>query len=148
MTQHRIFPKFLYLGRVSGATLLNHWPCFLTRCHTPADTENNTLVRKYIISTLKALNWHIEEDNFLDNTPYGVKNFTNVIATKDPSAPRRLIVAAHFDSKFFPSSPMNQVGTLIPAAMREVIHALEIYSSLGRRTPQCLVLLCWISRKP
>ena len=73
-----------------------------------ADTENHTLVRNYIVSTLRKLNWHIEEDRFEDTTPYGPKNFTNVIATKDPDAPRRVVLAAHFDSKFFPSYPDNQ----------------------------------------
>ena len=74
-----------------------------------ADTDNNTIVRKYIISTLEKLKWHIEEDNFVWDTPYGPKNFTNVIATKDPDAPRRVALAAHFDSKFFPTYPENQV---------------------------------------
>ena len=84
-------------------------------CHhklTPpktADTANHTQVRNYIVNTLKKLNWHIEEDAFTDQTPFGVKTFTNVIATKDPEASRRVIVAAHFDSKFFPSYPENQV---------------------------------------
>ena len=73
-----------------------------------ADTENHTLVRNYLVSTLRKLNWHIEEDTFVDTTPYGPKNFTNVIATKDPDAPRRVVLAAHFDSKFFPSYPENQ----------------------------------------
>ena len=79
--------------------------------HSPktAGTANNTQVRNYIINTLKKLNWHIEEDAFTDQTPYGAKTFTNVIATKDPEASRRVIVAAHFDSKFFPSYPENQV---------------------------------------
>ncbi|KAI0333587.1 hypothetical protein GY45DRAFT_1244718 [Cubamyces sp. BRFM 1775] len=74
----------------------------------PPDTENNTYVREYIVSTLKKLDWHVEEDSFNDTTPYGVKRFTNVIATKDPTAPRRVIVAAHFDSKFFATYPQNQ----------------------------------------
>lgn len=73
------------------------------------DTENNTIVKDYIVSTLKNLNWHVEEDSFTDDTPYGTKRFTNVIATKDPSAPRRVILSAHFDSKFFPHYPQNQV---------------------------------------
>ena len=75
------------------------------------DTANNTMVRQYIVSTLKDLNWHVEEDSFTDTTPYGVKRFTNVIATKDPAASRRVILAAHFDSKFFSSYPDNQVRT-------------------------------------
>ena len=75
-----------------------------------ADTENNTLVRNYLVSKLRALNWDVEEDSFTDVTPYGEKRFTNVIATKDPKAPRRVILAAHFDSKFFPTYPQNQVS--------------------------------------
>lgn len=75
----------------------------------PSDTENNTVVREYIVSTLRNLNWHVEEDSFNDTTPYGVKRFTNVIATKDPAASRRVILAAHFDSKFFSHYPDSQV---------------------------------------
>lgn len=58
---------------------------------------------------MRALNWHVEEDSFTDMTPYGEKPFTNVIATKNPDAPRRLILAAHFDSKYFSDFPQNQV---------------------------------------
>jgi glutaminyl-peptide cyclotransferase len=75
-----------------------------------AGTENNTIVRNYIISTLKALDWHVEEDSFVDETPIGPKNFTNVIATKDPTALRRVVLSAHFDSKYFPHEPMKQVS--------------------------------------
>ncbi|EPS96822.1 hypothetical protein FOMPIDRAFT_1052943 [Fomitopsis schrenkii] len=83
----------------------------------PPDTPNNTLVKDYLVASLKKLNWHVEEDSFTDTTPYGEKRFTNVIATKDPSAPRRVIVAAHFDSKFFPTYPQSQfVGATDSAA--------------------------------
>jgi glutaminyl-peptide cyclotransferase len=66
-------------------------------------------VKNYLVATMKGLNWHVEEDAFTDSTPYGVKRFTNVIATKDPAASRRIVLAAHFDSKFFPTAPENQV---------------------------------------
>ncbi|KAH9955265.1 hypothetical protein BC827DRAFT_1379132 [Russula dissimulans] len=94
------------------------------------DTENHTLVRNYLVSTLRRLNWHIEEDRFVAITPYGPKNFTNVIATKDPDAPRRVVLAAHFDSKFFPSYPQNQfVGATDSAAscaiMLDIAEALD-----------------------
>ncbi|KAH9852670.1 hypothetical protein C2E23DRAFT_824797 [Lenzites betulinus] len=96
----------------------------------PPDTANNTLVKDYIVSTLKKLNWHIEEDSFNDTTPYGVKRFTNVIATKDPTAPRRVVVAAHFDSKFFSTYPANQfIGATDSAApcafMLDLAEALD-----------------------
>ncbi|OCH86894.1 hypothetical protein OBBRIDRAFT_782459 [Obba rivulosa] len=83
----------------------------------PSGSENNTMVKDYIVSIMQGLNWHVEEDTFNDTTPYGVKQFTNVIATKDPSAPRRVVVAAHFDSKFFPRPPLDQfVGATDSAA--------------------------------
>ncbi|PCH37885.1 hypothetical protein WOLCODRAFT_135903 [Wolfiporia cocos MD-104 SS10] len=83
----------------------------------PPDTDNNTLVKNYIVTMMKNLNWHVEEDTFTDTTPYGSKRFTNVIATKDTSAPRRVILAAHFDSKFFPQYPQSQfVGATDSAA--------------------------------
>ncbi|KAG6853912.1 hypothetical protein C0991_012581 [Blastosporella zonata] len=82
-----------------------------------SDTENNTLVRNYIISTLKALDWHIEVDEFTDTTPIGTKQFRNVIATKDPTATRRVILSAHYDSKYGASYPDNQfVGAIDSAA--------------------------------
>lgn len=73
------------------------------------------MVRNHIIDTLKGLNWHIELDEFDWNTPIGPRHFVNVIATKDPEASRRLIVSAHFDSKYFPSYPDNQAS---PALLR------------------------------
>ena len=72
-------------------------------------SENIAIVREYIVSTLRALDWHVEEDAFTDNTPYGPRLFTNIIATKDPAAPRRVILSAHYDSKYFPNYPDNQV---------------------------------------
>lgn len=77
------------------------------------DTENNTIVREYIMSTLRALNWHVEEDAFTDSTPIGMKRFANVIATKDPTASRRVILSAHFDSKYFSTYPQNQVRLFV-----------------------------------
>ena len=58
---------------------------------------------------MTALNWHVELDEFVAQTPYGPKRMANIIATKDPSAPRRLVLSAHFDSKFFEDAPRNQV---------------------------------------
>ncbi|KAF8758907.1 Peptidase family M28 [Rhizoctonia solani] len=83
----------------------------------PPDTANNTAVRNYLVKTMKDLNWDVEEDSFTSNTPYGEKRFTNVIATKNPEAPRRLVLAAHFDSKYFATYPDSQfVGATDSAA--------------------------------
>lgn len=49
------------------------------------------------------------QDRFTDSTPYGNREFTNLVFTFDPDAPRRIVLAAHFDSKFFPTAPNNEV---------------------------------------
>ncbi|KAJ3416722.1 hypothetical protein HDV05_000552 [Chytridiales sp. JEL 0842] len=64
-------------------------------------TAGNKAVQQHIKDTFKALNWNVEEDTFNDTTPYGVKEFNNIIVTKDPTAQRKLVLAAHFDSKYF-----------------------------------------------
>ena len=96
-----------------------------------AGTENSTLVRNYIISTLRELNWHIEEDSFIGSTPYGLRNFTNVIATKDPDAPRRVVMAAHYDSKYFPTYPQNQV------------HPTAFSSRVAPTHQLTFIVVCW-----
>ncbi|KAG8217648.1 hypothetical protein J3R82DRAFT_5801 [Butyriboletus roseoflavus] len=83
----------------------------------PAGSDNITSVRRHITTALTALNWHVEQDSFIEYTPYGQRSFTNIIATKDPTAMRRLIVSAHYDSKFFLTYPENQfVGATDSAA--------------------------------
>lgn len=52
------------------------------------------------------------QDRFTDSTPYGDREFTNLIFTFDKDAPRRIVLAAHFDSKFFPTAPNNEARPL------------------------------------
>lgn len=60
---------------------------------------------------------HVEKDTFTDETPYGPKTFTNLIFTHDVSAPRRLVLSAHLDSKYFPDPPESEfVGATDSAA--------------------------------
>lgn len=60
--------------------------------------------RQRIKSTLSSLNagWEVNEDRFQSWTPYGQMPFTNIIATLNPGAKRRLVLACHYDSKYFP----------------------------------------------
>lgn len=44
-------------------------------------------------------------DSFQSSTPRGQVTFTNIVATLDPSAPRRLLLACHYDSKALPPDP-------------------------------------------
>lgn len=46
--------------------------------------------------------WHVEMESFEASTPLGMRNFTNIVVTRDPYAARKLVLAAHYDSKYYP----------------------------------------------
>ncbi|NXN94396.1 QPCT cyclotransferase, partial [Rhinopomastus cyanomelas] len=60
-------------------------------------------VRQHIRNRLQRLQagWQVQEDTFQRYTPYGYQTFSNVIGTLRPSAKRQLVLACHYDSKFF-----------------------------------------------
>ena len=67
---------------------------------------------------MEDLDWAIEQDTFLDNTPYGEKEFNNIIATQNPNAPRKLVLACHFDSKYFKDFKfIGATDSAVPCAM-------------------------------
>uniref|UniRef100_A0A673JIA7 Glutaminyl-peptide cyclotransferase n=1 Tax=Sinocyclocheilus rhinocerous TaxID=307959 RepID=A0A673JIA7_9TELE len=61
-------------------------------------------VQQHIKSTLGSMKagWEVTEDAFYAHTPYGHLPFTNIIATLNPEAKRQLVLACHFDSKYYP----------------------------------------------
>ncbi|PWN30370.1 hypothetical protein BDZ90DRAFT_211168, partial [Jaminaea rosea] len=62
--------------------------------------------------------WKVEEHASQGDTPHGVKPFVNVVATKDPEAPRKLVLAAHYDSKWFErGSFVGATDSAAPCAM-------------------------------
>ncbi|KAL3874950.1 hypothetical protein ACJMK2_037898 [Sinanodonta woodiana] len=64
------------------------------------DTEGSRQVIQHITNHYNKLGWTVETDNFVEETPYGMKNFTNIIATYDPAVQNKLVLACHFDSKY------------------------------------------------
>lgn len=70
------------------------------KARAKADYHNIELFRR--AAGTPGTGWHVEVDQFTDDTPYGKKTFTNLIFTKNPKAENRLVFAAHFDSKYFP----------------------------------------------
>jgi len=79
-------------------------------------SENLTLVRQHIIAVMKGKGWSVEEDRFRDKTPHGMKQFTNIIATLDPSAARRLVIACHYESKIDPPG-VYATDSAVPCSM-------------------------------
>ncbi len=58
----------------------------------------------------------LEENSFVSSTPKGKVTFTNVLAVLDPSAPRRLLLACHHDSKILPADPKNPKRVFVGAS--------------------------------
>ncbi|XP_054758465.1 glutaminyl-peptide cyclotransferase-like [Lytechinus pictus] len=74
-------------------------PLLITRV---PDTPGSRAAREHIIGKLTSIGgWDINQHTFQDTTPLGVKSFTNIIATANPSVKRRLVLACHYDSKYF-----------------------------------------------
>ncbi|KDN48884.1 hypothetical protein K437DRAFT_267543 [Tilletiaria anomala UBC 951] len=80
----------------------------------PPDTPNSKKVRDLLTEVFKnqlgkderkgRTGWQIETPEFIAATPQGKRKMTNIILTKNPAAPRKLVLAAHYDSKWFPSN--------------------------------------------
>ena len=79
-------------------------------------SDNLTIVRQHIIAVMNDNGWSVKEDSFRDNTPHGMKQFTNVIATRDPLAARRLVIACHYESKIDPPG-VYATDSAVPCAM-------------------------------
>ncbi|XP_077550864.1 glutaminyl-peptide cyclotransferase-like isoform X3 [Haemaphysalis longicornis] len=61
-------------------------------------SDGHRKVRKFVQQSMDQLGWHVEEDHFEAPTPHGSKAFSNVVATLDPDACHRLVLACHYDS--------------------------------------------------
>ena len=95
----------------------------------PSGSEGASRVLNHFTQffNLNVSNWLISLDEFIDSTPRGDIKFTNFVATRDPPGMRtgdvgRLVVAAHYDSKWFRkgSSMENFIGatdSAVPCAM-------------------------------
>ncbi|XP_037533444.1 glutaminyl-peptide cyclotransferase-like a [Nematolebias whitei] len=97
-------------------------------------TKGSLAVRQHITSTLSSLSasWSVVLDSFRSPTPRGQVTFTNVVATLDPMARRRLLLACHYDSKALPPDPqapdkvfLGASDSAVPCAM-----ILELVTSL------------------
>ncbi|XP_023345356.1 glutaminyl-peptide cyclotransferase isoform X3 [Eurytemora carolleeae] len=89
-------------------------------------TPNHQKVRKHIVDTMNGLGWKVEQPGFNDDTPEGNKMFTNVIATLDLDAPRRLVIACHYDSLNKPVGFLGAIDSAVPCAqMLNLAHTMH-----------------------
>lgn len=83
-------------------------------------TAGSAAVRNYISRFLRErhASWHVDIDRFVSSTPYGWRQFNNIVATLDERAPRRLVVACHYDSKYFRRGKfVGATDSAVPCAM-------------------------------
>ncbi|KAJ2514239.1 hypothetical protein H4217_005868 [Coemansia sp. RSA 1939] len=71
-----------------------------------------------IATTLSGLGYAISWDNFTTSTPVGKVPMSNIIATKNPGASRRLILAAHYESKVMTGGEfVGATDSAVPVAL-------------------------------
>ncbi|KAM6221140.1 LOW QUALITY PROTEIN: glutaminyl-peptide cyclotransferase [Rhynchocyon petersi] len=88
--------------------------------------------RQHIMKRIQRLeaDWVLEVDTFLSQTPYGYRSFSNIISTLNPTAKRHLVLACHYDSKYFPHWDnkvfVGATDSAVPCAMMlELARALD-----------------------
>ncbi|KAE8289730.1 Glutaminyl-peptide cyclotransferase [Larimichthys crocea] len=140
-TQEKLHHQALTLTQEEISTALSHtdlaqmWlrdlrPLLVTRYPGSAGSQ---AVQQHIKTTLGSLGagWEVTEDRFVSQTPYGTLPFTNLIATLNPSAKRRLVLACHYDSKYYPPQWhgmefQGATDSAVPCAMMlELARALD-----------------------
>ncbi|XP_055595335.1 glutaminyl-peptide cyclotransferase [Uranotaenia lowii] len=91
-------------------------------------TPSHEKVRNYIADYMRKLDWSVELDEFDDETPiFGKLRFSNIIATLNPNAERFLVLACHYDSKYFKDQVfIGATDSAVPCAMMmEIARSLQ-----------------------
>lgn len=134
------YPGSLGGQEVQEVSLFPHLKC--VRCSHVVLTYSLLIIfflaaikftHQHIKTTLGSLGagWEVTLDSFRAMTPYGELPFTNIIATLNPSAKRRLVLACHHDSKYYPpqwhgKEFQGATDSAVPCAMiLELVRALD-----------------------
>ncbi|XP_070578532.1 glutaminyl-peptide cyclotransferase-like isoform X2 [Ptychodera flava] len=99
----------------------------------PPESQGIKQVREDIIRHIEEIGgWTIELDTFHETVRTNAKvEFVNIVATLNPNAKRRLVLACHYDSKYFPPDPRGRVflgatDSAVPCAMMlDLIYQLD-----------------------
>lgn len=99
-------------------------------------TDGHSAVRQYISDFMSALDWTVEYDVFNDKTPYGQKRFTNIVATLDKNACKRLVLSCHYDSKLTRSGRfVGATDSAVPCAIiLEIARSLHSYLNAHKQS--------------
>lgn len=121
------FARSLSTGRLKEISELTDYDRFLSTILRPINrvrvpgTVGHHKVKLFIKEQFDNLGWTVTLDEFDGDTPLGKKRFTNIIATQNPSARRRLVLSAHYDSKLLPPTNgqyfLGSIDSAVPCAM-------------------------------
>ncbi|OMH79750.1 Glutaminyl-peptide cyclotransferase [Zancudomyces culisetae] len=90
-------------------------------------SDGHKKVQRFIADTLRDSGFMVTFDNFTEQTPYGMKEFSNIIGIKTPAAKKRLLMAAHYDSKYFKEFDfIGATDSSVPVAL-----LLDLCKSVG-----------------
>uniref|UniRef100_A0A1B0D085 Glutaminyl-peptide cyclotransferase n=1 Tax=Phlebotomus papatasi TaxID=29031 RepID=A0A1B0D085_PHLPP len=97
-------------------------------------TPGHEKVRNFMIEELRDLGWTVWTDTFDEKTPnMGVLTFHNIIATPH-NASKYMVVAAHYDSKYFPDFEfLGATDSAVPCAM--IINLAHTLHNELKQTP-------------
>lgn len=90
--------------------------------------------REYILRTLKSSDLVVKTDEFTVTTPFGEKNMVNLTAEIPGESKEVIIVASHYDSKFY--KDMRFVGANDPGTSVATLLELGRVLGAGRQKPK------------
>ena len=70
----------------------------------PPGSEALQKCREYLAAQLEGFGYKVERDSFEATTPYGPKKMVNLIARKGSGGKNVVVLASHYDTKFFDNS--------------------------------------------
>ncbi|XP_019758523.2 glutaminyl-peptide cyclotransferase [Dendroctonus ponderosae] len=82
-------------------------------------TKNHEKVFNYISTELDRAGWNVDVDEFEQETPnFGRLTFKNIVGALNPEADRYLVLACHYDSKYFKHEEfVGAIDSAVPCAM-------------------------------
>lgn len=103
---------------------------------------------QHVSSVLDSLSagWSVQIDSFNSKTPHGPINFSNILAVLDPMAPRRLLLACHYDTKNIPLGNHEKKQVFVGASDSAVPCAmmLELVTALDRHLKMLKQQVCFV----
>lgn len=105
-------------------------------------------IRDYFATHLR--NWHAEIDTFEEDTPIGRVLFQNLIFTRNVHAKRKVVLAAHYDSKYslnerdgaLPDGFVGATDSAWPCALLLYLaRMIELYNSPAANTEETVQVI-------